>query len=240
MRRWDDYRAAAAQLDEVRREAAAAVAGQQAAAAQAANDLANIRQRIVLQRTRLTEVAGRVAKTVPLIEPLEAERAAAAAIVASVTSDPTPGINAALQGVRATLDAADATLSVAADAPTGGGVLSRRSPAVRNSIVYGWYALFALIALIEINAIAGASPQANLVVVLLAVVVPAGSWLLGWASVKLLFGNATKDFGGTAIGLPGAAPLTGVPAALASPSGAVLGAVICAVPLGIGLWLSVV
>lgn len=240
MNRWEDYRAAAVQLDEVRREAAAAVTAQQAAAAAAAAELAGVRQRILLQRTRLTEVATRVARSVPLIEPQEAERSAAAAMVASVTSDPTPGINAALQGARATLDAADATLSVAADAPAGGGILSSRSPAVRNGLVYGWYAVLALIALVEINAIAGASPQANLIVVLFALLVPAGSWVLGWTSVKLLFGKATKDFGGTAIGLPGAAPDTGLTAVLTSPSGAVLGALICAVPLAVGVALSVV
>jgi hypothetical protein len=237
--RWEDYRAAAVQLDEVRREAAAAVAAQQAAAEAAAAELAGVRQRIVLQRIRLTEVATRVARSVPLIEPQETERSAAAAMVASVTSDPTPGINAALQGARATLDAADATLSVAADTPAGG-ILSSRSPAVRNGLVYGWYAVLALIALVEINAIAGASPQANLILVLFALLVPAGSWLLGWTSVKLLFGKATKDFGGTAIGLPGAAPETGLTAVLTSPSGAVLGALICGVPLAVGVALSVV
>ncbi len=228
MNGWEEYTVAVAQLDAIRREAAVTVSAQEQAAAAARKELGTVRQRIALQRSRLSDVAVRYAKGTPLIDPLAEERGAAAAVVASVTSDPTPGINAALQGARATLDAADATLSAAVSAPITTGPLPHWPSAVRNGLVYGWYALLALIALVVISGFAGNSPQAHLVVDLFAVVVPLGALLVGWISVRLLFGRGSR--GRMA---PGSMPATP-----AWSSNVLLGAAICVWPMIIGIVLS--
>lgn len=230
MSAWDEYVAAAVQLDAVRREAAATVAAQEQAANAARTELGSVRQRIALQRSRLSDVATRYARTAPLIDPLADERGAAAAVVASVTSDPTPGINAALQGARATLDAADATLSAAVTAPVATGPLPSWPPAVRNGLVYGWYALLALIVLVVISGIAGGSQQAQLVVDFFAVIVPVGAWVVGWLSIKVLFGRRASP----RFGPPGSA------AEKRQSSNLLLGVVICAWPMVIGIILSFV
>jgi hypothetical protein len=223
---WDDYVAAIAALDAVRREATATVAAAEKAAEAAGAELAAVRQRIALQRSRLVEVAARYARTTPLIEPLDDERGAAAGAVGSVTSDPTPAINAALQGARATLDAADATLSATMNAPTASGPLPHWPPAVRNGLVYGWYALLALVVLVVVSVLAGDSPAARLVVIFFAVAVPIGALLLGWVSVKLLFGRGTRR--------------SVMPGARAPSSNLLLGAAICVWPMLIGIVLSVI
>jgi hypothetical protein len=221
MNGWSEYVAGVAQLDAVRREAAEAVAAQEKAAELARTELGTVRQRIALQRSRLSDMAVRHTKVAPLIEPLTEERGAATAIVASVTSDPTPGINAALQGARATLDAADATLSGAIGAPVASGPLPDWPAAVRNGLVYGWYALLALIALVVISGFAGDSVQARLVLDFFAIVVPAGALLVGWLSVTLLFGRNR-----------GPGPRRS--------SNLLLGAAICVWPMIIGFVLSLV
>jgi hypothetical protein len=232
MNRWDDYLAATVQLDDVRREAAATVAAQQAASSVAHAELASVRQRIGFQRLRLAEIATTVSRSVPSMEPLDSERDAAVAVLTATTTDVTPDIMAALQGARATLDAADATLSAATDVPQRRGVLGARPPGIRNAIVYGWFALLALCAIIEINIIAGGSLQAAVVIAASAIVVPAGAWVLGWLSLRLLYGRpaASDSFGGSVPGASGPRRATG----------GVVGALLCAVPAVVGLILSVV
>ena len=265
MNRWDEYLAAAVRLDEVRRESAATVAAQQAMAGAATADLTAVRRRISLQRTRLVEVATSVGRAVPPLEPLDAERGVAVGPIGPSTSDAIPtempdgappdrlpggavhdrpsrgrrsvadataDIGVALQRVRATLDAADATLSSATSTPAQRGLLASRPPGVRNAIVYGWFALLALVAVIEINAIVGDSLQASVVVAVFSLIVPAGAWLLGWITLRLLFGRAAAtetSVGGRHLGDPAYRP-----------SGGVVGAMLCAVPLVIGLILSIV
>jgi hypothetical protein len=266
MNRWDEYLAAAVRLDEVRRESAATVAAQQATAGATTAELTAIRQRISLQRTRLVEVATSVGRAVPPLEPLEADRGMVVAPIGPSTSEAavgseTPGgapgdmlpggaapdalprarrsiadatadIAVALQRVRATLDAADATLSTATSTPAQRGLLASRPPGVRNAIVYGWFALLALVAVIEINSIVGDSLQASVVVAVFSLIVPAGAWILGWIALRLLFGRAAaaetpvvgRHLGDTAY----------------RPSGGVVGAMLCAVPLVVGLILSIV
>jgi hypothetical protein len=222
---WDDYVSTIGELDAVRREAAATVAAQELAVHAAKTELGGVRHRIALQRSRLTDAAARLARPQPQIEPLDEERGAASAVVASVTSDPTPGINAALQGARATLDAADATLSAAIEQPEQSGPLPTWPPMARNALVYGWYSLLAVVALVAIHGAAGSTPKAGVVVAFLAFVVSIGAWFIGLASVLLLFGRA-----GGGRGAPRAR----------HPRHALLGAAICLVPLLIGLFLSMV
>jgi hypothetical protein len=223
---WDDYVAAITALDVVRREATTTVAAQEKAAEAARAELAAVRQRIALQRSRLVDVAARYAHTTPLIEPLEEERGTAAGAVASVMSDPTPAINAALQGARATLDAADATLSATMSSPAASGPLPHWPPAVRNGLVYGWYALLALVVLVVVSVLAGDSPAARLLVIFFAIVVPVSALALGWISVKLLFGRGTRR--------------SVVPGVSAPSSNLLLGAAICVWPMVIGIVLSVI
>lgn len=188
MNSWDEYLTTVRQLDTVRREAAAAVAAQQNAATFAEQELGGVRLRIALQRSRLTDVAGRLTRTPPVIEPFATERTAATSTVEAISTDPAPGINAALKGARATLDAADATLSVVANAAPRSGLLPDWSPVARNALTYAWYALLSLVALVAIDTLAGESPEAKVIATGLAFVVPVGAWILGWLSIGLLFG----------------------------------------------------
>jgi hypothetical protein len=256
MNRWDEYLAATARLDEVRRESAATVAAQQATAGATTAELAAVRQRMSLQRTRLVEVATGLGRAVPPLEPVDRERAAVGALtgispigVAGITpdavgyapidvparrsiADATADITVALHRVRTTLDASDATLSSVAGTPSQRGLLASRPAGVRNAIVYGWFALLALIAVIEINSIVGDSLQASVVIAVFSLIVPAGAWILGWLTLRLLFGRAGamessvvgRRLGNTAY----------------RPSGGVVGAMLCAVPLIVGLILSIV
>lgn len=257
MNRWDEYLAAAVRLDEVRRESAATVADQQATAGDTLTELAAVRQRITLQRTRLVEVATSVGRAVPPLEPLDAERGAMVAPVGPSSSgeavpaevpggaprdglprarrsiaDATAEIAVSLQRARATLDAADATLSSATSTPAQRGILAGRPPGVRNAIGYGWYALLSLVAVIEINSIVGDSLQASVVIAVFSLIAPAGAWMLGWITLRLLFGPAAAT----------EAPVVGrhLGDTAYRPPGGVVGAMLCAVPLIVGLILSIV
>jgi hypothetical protein len=265
MNRWDEYVAATVRLDEVRRESAATIAAQQATVGATIAELTAVRQRIALQGTRLVEIATSAGRGVPTLEPLDADRSAIATVSVPLgggvaldggggrgggvapggeaapsreartrlsLADATTDITIALQRVRATLDAADATLSVAISGRTQRGLLAGRPPGVRNAIVYGWFALLALVAIIEINSIVGDSLQASVVIAVFALLVPAGAWVLGWITLRLLFGRT------------GATETSMVARRLGEtayrPSGGVVGALLCAVPLIVGLILSVV
>jgi hypothetical protein len=148
--------------------------------------------------------------------------AAAPAIDAAVT------LGSALQSARGALDAADATLSTIANGPNQRGLLAGQPPGVRNAIVYGWFALLALVAVIEINAIAGPSVPAGVIIAVFSVIVPALAWVLGWICLRLLFGRT------------GSLPVNRGRHFADRPSGGVVGALLCAVPLVIGLILSAV
>jgi hypothetical protein len=215
---WDDYLSTIGELDVVRRNAAAAVASQEQAAQAARVELVTVRQRIVLQRTRLSDVARRAGRPAPDVMPHAGDQATAATLVSAAVMDPTPGASAALKGAWATLDAADATLTLAAETPAGAGLLPSWPTTGRNVLPYAWYALLALIALVFINAFAGASPSARFVAFLFDLAVPFGAFLLGVASISLLF---APDRNGR------------------KPKSMLLGVVICAIPLVIGVGLSV-
>jgi hypothetical protein len=232
MTAWDEYVAALVQLDEVRREADTSAEAQRASMRAATDELTTVRARIALQRGRLTEVAALAREPAPGVDPLPTERQAAAAVVAPATSDPTPGVGVAIQGIRATLDAADATLSAVA---AGGGeraFLPGWSPPARHALIYGWHALLALVAVVEIATIVGTSPQAQLLAAACAVAVPAGAWLLGWITVRVLLGAG--DQGTTQRRGPRSGRGT------RGSHGGLLGAAICAVPVLVGMFMSVI
>jgi hypothetical protein len=215
---WDDYVAALGELDAVRRNAAAAVASQERAAQSAQAEMIGVRQRITLQRARIADVATRARRPVPELTPQMADRASAAMLVPRSVMDPMPGVSAALTGAVTTLDTADAALSIAADAPAGGGLLASWQPIARNTLVYGWYALLALIALVIINAFAGSAPSARFTALGFDLAVPCGAILLSVISIGLLY--PPDRFG-------------------RKPRSVAIGLLVCAIPLVIGAALSV-
>jgi hypothetical protein len=219
MTAWDEYLSAIAELDSARRNSDAAVASQERATAVAYTELGTIRQRIVLQRARLTDVATRAHRPPPLVEPQPSDRTNAANLVTPAVMDPTPGVNAALTAAHAALDAADTLLTIAAEAPSGGGLLPSWEPSRRNLIPYGWYALLAIIALLFINDFTGRSPGARSIAVAFDIAIPVGAYLLAVASIALLF---TPDRHGR------------------KPKSLTRGLLICAIPLVVGLAVSVI
>lgn len=217
MNGWDDYLSVTVELDTVRRRAANAVASQETAAEHARRDIGVARQRIALQRSRLAEAATRAGRVPLPVEPSPTEVNAASYAVTATAVDPTPGIASAIKGAWTTLDGADAVLSGIADDPSGPGVLRDWPTAARNALPYGWYAMLATIALVIINVVAE-SPSASFIALAFDFFVPAGAFVLGLISVGLVFG---ADRNGRVSRSPG------------------LGLAICAVPLVIGVLLSV-
>lgn len=214
---WDDYVAALDELDQVRRTAATAVASQERAGHAARNELAGVRKRIALQRARLVDAGNRAGRSMPGLEPQPPDRASASAQLPASVMDPTPGVSAALAGAWATLDAADTSLTIAAESPSGAGLLADWPTPARNALPYGWYALVAVIALVVINAFAS-SPSARVFALGLDLLVPAAAFLLGAVSIGLLYG---RDQHGR------------------KPRSVPLGLLICAVPVVIGIGLSI-
>jgi hypothetical protein len=214
---WDDYVAAVGELDTVRRSAAAAVASQERAAQAARTELTGVRQRVALQRARIVDVAGRAGRPEPVVDPQAPDRAAAAPLVPASVMDPTPGVSAALKGAVATLDAADTALVIATEAPTGGGLLADWPPVARNALPYAWYALLAVIALVFINSFA-TTPSGRVLALGFDLFVPIGALLLGIVSIGLLFAPDRTGRKPRSIGI---------------------GLLICAIPLVIGVGMSV-
>ncbi len=218
MTTWDDYLASIGELDTVRRNSATAVATQENAATAARAELNGLRERIGLQRARIVDVASRARRPVPITDPTPVDRMAATSLVPPGVMDPTPGVSAALKAAWAALDAADGSLTAVAEAPSSGGALPTWRPLARNAVPYAWYALLATIALVFINGFAGGSSSAQFVALAFDLVIPLGAFVLGVASIALLF----------------AADRTG-----RKPKSLALGLAICVIPLVIGIALTV-
>jgi hypothetical protein len=214
---WDDYVAAAGELDVVRRSATAAVASQERAAQATRAELTGARHRIALQRARIVDVASRVRRPMSGLEPQAPDRAAAALLVPAVAMDPTPAVSATLRGALTTLDAADAALTIAADASSGGGLLADWPPVRRNALPYGWYAFVAVVALLFVNAFA-TSPGGRVLALGFDLAVPFGAFLLGVVSIGLLYAPERSG---------------------RKPRSIAIGILICAIPLVVGVALSV-
>lgn len=216
---WDRYTATARALDQLRRDAAAVVVSQQAAASAAQEQIAVVRQRVALQRSRLSDVSSRLSTPSPKMEPLEADRASVAAVASAPVgnADPSAAISAALRKATATLNAADAILSSVADRPARTGLLGSWPPPARNAIVYLWYSVLAMVAIVEINHIGGRSAQAGLAAAAFSIVLPLFAWVVAWLSVGVIF---SADADGK------------------RRRSAWLGLLICAIPLVVGLFLS--
>jgi hypothetical protein len=177
---WAEYLAATQRLDEVRRGAASAAAEQTAAAQAAGEELAGVRARLAPQEARLRQLG------VPEDEltPTPGDVAAAAEPMSAGPA----AVLAALHKARATADAADAALvpggRTGAHALRGG--RSGWSPALRNLLVYGPFALvvmvvqLALFLSVDETALPVYAPLCGLVM-------PLAAFGLGWLTIGLVF-----------------------------------------------------
>lgn len=186
---WARYAASVRELDQVRRDAVAAVVAQRDAAGIARAQIAMARQRAASQRSRFIAVTARLSSSRARVELSDSDLAGtSAAVSTSAASDPAAGISTALRAAAATLDAADATLSMVVDRPARAGLPGRWRPAARNVIVYLWYAALSLIAIVAVDRGAGPGARTGLLVTA-AVIGTAVAALMAWLSIGALFAS---------------------------------------------------
>lgn len=181
MTAWDEYVAAAQALDEERRAAAATLAEQSATLRMAREELATVRQRLALQRNRITDVGARNGLRVPALHPTDADVNAALA----PGGGPAAAL-AALHEARSTLDNADADLTTVDGRGAGYGRLATSPPAIRNLVVYGSFALIVLIVQVALFVVASERTLPALAPVC-GLVLPALAFTLGWLTVGLVY-----------------------------------------------------
>jgi hypothetical protein len=168
---WEEYLAAARQLDVVRRSAASAAAEHAQSVQAAREELTRLRARLAPQQARLRDLGVPEAE----LQPSPAEVAAAAGTLSGG-----PGaVLAALAQARGTADAADAVLTGGA-APTGPGV----RPWLRNLLVYGPYALVVFVVQLTLYLLADTW---SIPALLCGLAMPFAAFGLGWLTVGLAF-----------------------------------------------------
>lgn len=182
MSAWADYLAAAQRLDAVRREAAAAVAQQVAAVTTARKELAGVRQRLTLQRARLTDLAARAGLPALPVVPGP-----------PVADPPNPAAaTAMLHAARADLDAADAALSEVDTATVTRGPFPDWPQPLRNFVVYGSVALAVLIVQLILY-FAFSDPQSEVPALLCGATLPAIGYGVSWLALGLLYGKVERN-----------------------------------------------
>jgi hypothetical protein len=171
---WDDYLAAARELDAVRR-AASSVAGEHATTVAAARqELTSVRARLAPQRARLARDF-RVPENELIPHP--AEQAAA---MDRVAGGP-PAVLAALREARATADAAD-------NAFIGPAPVGPERPWARNMLVYGPFA--GAVLLVQVLLFLVAPPDSPSTYALLCgLSMPLLAFGLGWATIGFVYGG---------------------------------------------------
>ncbi|MEU4618453.1 hypothetical protein AB0G04_00545 [Actinoplanes sp. NPDC023801] len=171
---WDDYLAAARELDAVRR-AASSVAGEHAATVAAARqELTSVRARLAPQRARLARDF-RVPENDLIPQP--AEQAVA---MERVAGGP-PAVLAALREARATADAAD-------NAFIGPAPVGPERPWARNMLVYGPFA--GAVLLVQVLLFLVAPPGSPSTYALLCgLSMPLLAFGLGWATIGFVYGG---------------------------------------------------
>jgi hypothetical protein len=179
---WEDYLAAAQRLDDVRRAAAAAAAEQTAALTAARQELSGVRQRLTLQRARLTDLAARAGLPALSLVPGP-----------PVADPPTPAAaSALLRAARADLDAADATLSQVDTGTVTRGPFPDWPQPMRNLLVYGGAAFLVLFAqLVLYFAVSG--PASSVLALLCGATLPAIGYGVSWLTVGLLYGKVERN-----------------------------------------------
>jgi hypothetical protein len=177
---WTEYLAAVQRLDAVRRGAASAAAEQAAAEQAAREELAGVRARLAPQEARLRGLGVPQDK----LSPTPGEVTAAA-------EEMSPGgpaaVLAALRRARATADAADG--AVVSGGRTGAHALGGRPgwpPALRNLLVYGPYALVALVVQVALYLTVDET-SLPIYAPLCGLVMPLAAFGLGWLTVGLVF-----------------------------------------------------
>jgi hypothetical protein len=178
---WEDYQAAAQRLDQVRREAAAAVAEHAAAVQTAQQELTVVRQRLALQRARITDLASRAGLPTPLLTPdppLPEPPGPAAAI-------------ALVRGAAGDLAAADAAVSEVDTGNLARGPFPDWPQVLRNVLVYGSVAL--LVLAVQLGLYFGfANPQTEPIALVCGATLPALGYGIAWLTVVLLYGKVDR------------------------------------------------
>ncbi|GIE34193.1 hypothetical protein Ait01nite_072380 [Actinoplanes italicus] len=171
---WDDYLAAARELDAVRR-VASSVAGEHATTVAAARqELTSVRARLAPQRARLARDF-RVPENELIPHP--AEQAAA---MDRVAGGP-PAVLAALREARATADAAD-------NAFIGPAPVGPERPWARNMLVYGPFA--GAVLLVQVLLFLVAPPDSPSTYALLCgLSMPLLAFGLGWTTIGFVYGG---------------------------------------------------
>jgi hypothetical protein len=171
---WEDYLAAARELDAVRR-AASSMAGEHATTVAAARqELTSVRARLAPQRARLARDF-RVPENDLIPHP--AEQAAA---MERVAGGP-PAVLAALREARATADAAD-------NAFIGPAPVGPERPWARNMLVYGPFA--GAVLLVQVLLFLVAPPDSPSTYALLCgLSMPVLAFGLGWATIGFVYGG---------------------------------------------------
>jgi hypothetical protein len=170
---WDDYVAAAQELDSVRR-VASSMAGEHAATVTAARqELTSVRARLAPQRARLARDF-RVPESD--LTPHPADQAAA---MERVAGGP-PAVLSALREARATADAAD-------NAFVGPGPVGPERPRVRNMLVYGPFAAAVLLVQVLLFLVGSGSPSTP--ALLCGLSMPLLAFGLGWATIGFVYGG---------------------------------------------------
>lgn len=171
---WEDYLAAARELDAVRR-AASSMAGEHATTvATARQELTSVRARLAPQRARLARDF-RVPEND--LMPYPAEQAAA---MERVAGGP-PSVLAALREARATADAAD-------NAFIGPAPVGPERPWARNMLVYGPFA--GAVLLVQVLLFLVAPPDSPSTYALLCgLSMPLLAFGLGWATIGFVYGG---------------------------------------------------
>jgi hypothetical protein len=179
---WEDYQNAAQRLDRVRRDAAATVAEHTAAVQAARQELAAVRQRVLLQQARITDLATRAGMPPPILNghPPVPDPATPAAI-----SD-------ALRAATADLDAADAAVSEVDSASFSRGPFPDWAQPLRNILVYGGVALLVLI--VQVLLLSNSTSTVGSVLALgFAAILPAAGYGVSLLTIGLLYGKVERN-----------------------------------------------
>jgi hypothetical protein len=195
MSTWDEYLDAARRLDAVRQEAAEARATEAAAAQDVGRELTALRQRIGLQRMRLLDVARRAGVADPqLTDPRVATQTGVAQPPVAPAVPPVSAAShvAAVRAARERLDTADALLSEVDGPGLSAGPLGSWSPARRNAVVYGGFALLVLVVQVVLF-VAAPNGAASVLAVGCGAVLPVIGFGLAWLGVGILFTGERID-----------------------------------------------
>jgi hypothetical protein len=179
---WEDYQTAAQRLDRVRRDAATAVAEPTTAIQTARQELAAVRQRLLLQHARITDLATRAGLPAPILNPYP-----------PAPEPPTPAAaSEALRAAAADIDAADAALSEVDTGSFHRGPFPDWPQPLRNVLVYGGVALLVLI--VQVLLLTGSSGvAASLAALALAAILPAAGYGVSLVTVGLLYGKVDRN-----------------------------------------------